>query len=52
MNERPYVLCEKCGCKLYLETDTDYADERYEIDGHSYCEDCFDDVARDLFKVS
>lgn len=50
--ERKYVTCTRCGCHIYQEDESDYADDCYEIDGEYYCDDCIADAARDIFRVA
>ena len=44
-----YVHCDCCGKELYYGDVSYEADNAYGLDGYTYCEDCFDRIAKERF---
>lgn len=47
----PHVHCGRCGEELQCGNELYEADEAFCLDGVIYCEDCFVEVAKDMFRT-
>ena len=47
----PHVHCCKCGADLQYGNELYDPDEAFSLDGAIYCEDCFVDAAKDMFRT-